>query len=161
MAPDALGNPRIDADHWDSPKGAFRELEASQRSRRHSSVRFRFWEIQYADRLAPDGLRSHAVRITEPNTANCRSPSSYRPAQHYSGLCVSGTTTAGTGGHATFLKSGRGSMGRAGALMLRSSNLPKIIFPAVVCSTDVTEISMFLPIILRALSTTTMVPSSR
>src|ERR1039458_8083979 len=121
MAPDALGNPRIDADHWDSPKGAFRELEASQRSRRHSSVRFRFWEIQYADRLAPDGLRSHAVRITEPNTANCRSPSSYRPAlQHYSGLCASGTATAGTGADTTFRRTGRGSMGRGGgALPLR------------------------------------------
>src|ERR1700683_1303536 len=43
----------------------------------------------------------------------------------------------------------------------RSSHLPKIIFPAVVCSTDVTETSMVLPIIFRALSTTTMVPSSR
>src|SRR5690348_9010071 len=43
----------------------------------------------------------------------------------------------------------------------RSSNFPKIILPAVVCSTEVTEISTFLPIILRALSTTTMVPSSR
>src|SRR5664280_699641 len=81
--------------------------------------------------------------------------------QDYSGLCVSGTTTAAAGGDATFRKSGRGSMGRGATLMLRSSNLPKIIFPAVVWSTDVTEISMFLPIILRALSTTTMVPSSR
>jgi len=43
----------------------------------------------------------------------------------------------------------------------RSSHLPKIILPAVVCSTEVTEMSMVLPIILRALSTTTMVPSSR
>src|SRR5579862_4890288 len=43
----------------------------------------------------------------------------------------------------------------------RSSHLPKIIFPAVVCRTEVTETSMVLPIILRALSTTTMVPSSR
>ncbi len=40
-------------------------------------------------------------------------------------------------------------------------NLPKIILPAVVCSTLVTWISMFLPIMRRALSTTTMVPSSR
>ena len=38
---------------------------------------------------------------------------------------------------------------------------PKIIFPAVVCSTLVTTMSMFLLIIRRALSTTTMVPSSR
>jgi hypothetical protein len=30
----------------------------------------------------------------------------------------------------------------------------------VVCNTEVTETSMVLPIILRALSTTTMVPSS-
>src|SRR5256885_4827143 len=43
----------------------------------------------------------------------------------------------------------------------RSSHLPKIIFPPVVCSTDITEMSTVLPIILRALSTTTMVPSSR
>src|ERR1017187_1808199 len=42
-------------------------------------------------------------------------------------------------------------------LPLRSSHLPKIILPAVVCRTEVTEISMVLPIILRALSTTTMV----
>ena len=38
---------------------------------------------------------------------------------------------------------------------------PKIIFPAVVCSTLVTTTSMVLLIIFRALSTTTMVPSSR
>src|ERR1700733_10162211 len=43
----------------------------------------------------------------------------------------------------------------------RSSHLPKIIFPAVVCNTDVTDTSIVLPIIFRALSTTTMVPSSR
>src|SRR5208282_6259952 len=43
----------------------------------------------------------------------------------------------------------------------RSSHLPKIIFPAVVCRTEVTEMSMVLPIILRALSMTTIVPSSR
>src|ERR1700736_2541518 len=46
-------------------------------------------------------------------------------------------------------------------LPVRSSHLPKIILPAVVCSTDVTEMSMVLPIIFLALSTTTMVPSSR
>src|SRR5713101_4263275 len=40
----------------------------------------------------------------------------------------------------------------------RSSNLPKIILPAVVCSTEVTEMYTVLPIILRALSTTTIVP---
>src|SRR5205085_5112500 len=38
---------------------------------------------------------------------------------------------------------------------------PKIILPAVVCNTLVTDTSMFLPIMRRALSTTTMVPSSR
>ena len=43
----------------------------------------------------------------------------------------------------------------------RSSNLPKIIYPQVVCNTEVTAMSTFLPISLRALSTTTMVPSSR
>ena len=43
----------------------------------------------------------------------------------------------------------------------RSSHFPKIIFPAVVCSTDVTDTSMVFPIIFRALSTTTIVPSSR
>src|SRR6202142_3627802 len=54
------------------------------------------------------------------------------------------------------------TVGRASLrAMARSSHLPKIILPAVVCSTDVTEISMVLPIIFRALSTTTMVPSSR
>ena len=42
-----------------------------------------------------------------------------------------------------------------------SSILPKIILPLAVCSTLVTEMSTDLPIILRALSTTTMVPSSR
>ncbi len=44
---------------------------------------------------------------------------------------------------------------------MRSSNLPKIILPAVVCSTLVTEMSMVFEIIFLALSTTTMVPSSR
>ena len=43
----------------------------------------------------------------------------------------------------------------------RSSYLPKIIFPAVVCKTLVTEMSMVLEIIFLALSTTTMVPSSK
>src|SRR5437763_352026 len=38
---------------------------------------------------------------------------------------------------------------------------PKIIFPAVVCSTLVTTMSIVLLIIRRALSTTTIVPSSR
>jgi hypothetical protein len=38
---------------------------------------------------------------------------------------------------------------------------PKIILPAVVCSTLVTTMSMVLPMSLRALSTTTIVPSSR
>src|SRR5229473_5567050 len=42
-----------------------------------------------------------------------------------------------------------------------STYLPKIILPAVVCSTLVTMISIVLLIILRALSTTTIVPSSR
>src|SRR5213075_1376362 len=41
----------------------------------------------------------------------------------------------------------------------RSSHLPKIILPAVVCNTEVTAMSTVLPIILRALSTTTIVPS--
>src|SRR6202021_2271395 len=45
--------------------------------------------------------------------------------------------------------------------LARSSHLPKIILPAVVCRTEVTEMSIVLPIILRALSITTMVPSSR
>src|SRR5712691_8568351 len=38
---------------------------------------------------------------------------------------------------------------------IRSSKRPKIIFPAVVCSTLVTAMSMVFEIILRALSTTT------
>src|SRR5712692_4267717 len=38
---------------------------------------------------------------------------------------------------------------------------PKIILPAVVCSTLVTTMSIVLLIIFRALSTTTIVPSSR
>ena len=58
-------------------------------------------------------------------------------------------------------RSGGLGSGRAMLLMPRSSNLPKIILPAVVYRTEVTEISTVLPIILRALSTTTMVPSSR
>ena len=40
-------------------------------------------------------------------------------------------------------------------------HLPKIIRPAVVCSTLVTMMSRFLPMRGRALSTTTIVPSSR
>ena len=44
---------------------------------------------------------------------------------------------------------------------LASMKRPKIILPAVVCSTLVTTTSMVLPIIDRALSTTTIVPSSR
>ena len=43
----------------------------------------------------------------------------------------------------------------------RSSYLPKIILPAVVCKTLVTEMSMVFEIIFLALSTTTIVPSSR
>jgi len=45
----------------------------------------------------------------------------------------------------------------------RASSLyrPKIIFPTVVWSTEVTVISTFWPIIRRELSTTTIVPSSR
>ena len=42
-----------------------------------------------------------------------------------------------------------------------SQRRPKIILPAVVCSTLVTATSAFLPISRRALSTTTIVPSSR
>src|SRR5580698_540273 len=61
----------------------------------------------------------------------------------------------GTGGAAT----GTGTACRE--YEARSSHLPKIIFPAVVCKTDVTETSIVLPIIFRALSTTTIVPSSR
>src|ERR1017187_1008412 len=78
--------------------------------------------------------------------------------EFYSDLGMSGTT-AGPG--AGFRTSFRGSTGRGGRMAARSSNFPKIILPAVVCNPDVTEMSMFLPIILRALSTTTMVPSSR
>src|SRR5262245_31521607 len=44
---------------------------------------------------------------------------------------------------------------------LVSSTRPKIILPAVVCRTLVTTISTFFPISRRALSTTTIVPSSR
>lgn len=43
----------------------------------------------------------------------------------------------------------------------RSSYFPKIILPAVVCRTLVTAMSMVLEIIFLALSTTTIVPSSR
>src|SRR6266496_1506081 len=67
-----------------------------------------------------------------------------------------GSTAPGDTG-ATTVTGGRGSL----LAPERSSHLPKIIFPAVVCRTEVTETSMVLPIILRALSTTTMVPSSR
>ncbi len=59
-----------------------------------------------------------------------------------------------------FRRSGGRGSGR-GMDIPRSSNLPKIIFPAVVCRTEVTEMSIVFPIILRALSTTTIVPSSR
>ena len=47
--------------------------------------------------------------------------------------------------------------------VVRPSSLkrPKIILPAVVCKTLVTDTSTFFPIIRRALSTTTIVPSSR
>src|SRR5687767_12481145 len=47
------------------------------------------------------------------------------------------------------------------AAIAGSMKRPKIILPAVVCSTLVTTTSMVRPIILRALSTTTIVPSSR
>src|SRR4030095_9149198 len=50
----------------------------------------------------------------------------------------------------------RGALGRPSSL-----KRPKIILPAVVCNTLVTDTSTFLPIIRRALSTTTIVPSSR
>src|SRR5712692_7761264 len=50
----------------------------------------------------------------------------------------------------------RGALGRPSSL-----KRPKIILPAVVCKTLVTDTSTFLPIIRRALSTTTIVPSSR
>src|SRR5688572_13367996 len=42
-----------------------------------------------------------------------------------------------------------------------SMKRPKIILPAVVCSTLVTTTSIVFPIAFRALSTTTIVPSSR
>src|SRR5580704_14736297 len=51
-----------------------------------------------------------------------------------SGLMASGTTAAGVG--PDLRTSGRDSTGR-GAKLPRSSNLPKIIFPAVVCNTEV------------------------
>src|SRR5258708_28132017 len=72
-------------------------------------------------------------------------------------------TTDGTGGGATVVTTGRatGCAALEREYAARSSHLPKIIFPAVVCSTEVTDTSIVLPIILRALSTTTMVPSSR
>lgn len=79
----------------------------------------------------------------------------------YSALGVSGTAEVAAVLRSSWAEAGRGSMGRDGMLPPRSSNLPKIILPAVVCNTEVTDTSMFLPIILRALSTTTMVPSSR
>ncbi len=51
---------------------------------------------------------------------------------------------------------------RAGsAFSERSSSLPKIILPDAVCSTLVTVISTARPIMRRAWSTTTMVPSPR
>ena len=52
-------------------------------------------------------------------------------------------------------------VGRPGRTWRLSMKRPKIIFPAVVCSTLVTTMSMVLPIRRRALSTTTIVPSSR
>src|SRR5258706_8205110 len=62
-------------------------------------------------------------------------------------------------------RSGRSLSGSAPSLLCtectRSSKRPKIIFPAVVCRTLVTAMSMVFEIIFRALSTTTMVPSSR
>ena len=60
-----------------------------------------------------------------------------------------------------FERSPTGRLFGFGTFIARSSNLPNIILPAVVWRTEVTEISTVLPIILRALSTTTMVPSSR
>src|ERR1019366_537933 len=64
-------------------------------------------------------------------------------------------------GCGSLLRTGRSCFSSGSATCIRSSNLPKIIFPAVVCSTLVTEISIVLEIIFLALSTTTMVPSSR
>src|SRR5205807_5159807 len=64
-------------------------------------------------------------------------------------------------GCGSLLRTGRSCRSGGAAECCRSSNLPKIIFPAVVWSTLVTEISMVFEIIFLALSTTTMVPSSR
>src|SRR6185295_7254396 len=65
-------------------------------------------------------------------------------------------------GCGSLLRTGRSCFSApAAAACSRSSYLPKIILPAVVCSTLVTEISMVFEIIRLALSTTTMVPSSR
>ena len=89
----------------------------------------------------PDAPR--ALRL--PYSAGC----SVRKGCGFLGSALAAPATAATGG--------RGS----GREATRSSHLPKIIFPAVVCSTLVTEMSTVLPIILRALSTTTIVPSSR
>ena len=69
-----------------------------------------------------------------------------RDAQFGQDCCAAVLTTAG----ATACGTAPDSMYR-----------PKIIFPAVVCRTLVTTMSMVLLIILRALSTTTIVPSSR
>ena len=64
----------------------------------------------------------------------------------YSAFGMSGTIV-GAGAGTGFRNSGRGSTGRGGIMGARSSNFPKIILPAVVCNTEVTEMSMFLPII--------------
>src|SRR5271166_4338850 len=68
---------------------------------------------------------------------------------------------AGTGGTATADTEEVEETLESRCPVARSSHLPKIILPAVVCRTEVTDMSMVLPIILRALSMTTMVPSSK
>src|ERR1700743_2023213 len=82
------------------------------------------------------------------------------PAAHSDWVCGADSTMIGCAFRSSVLTgSALGSI--RSPTRVRSSNLPKIILPAVVCSTEVTAISTFLPISLRALSTTTMVPSSR
>ncbi len=74
------------------------------------------------------------------------------------GICARARRTGSPSGAAAGVADVEGA---ACAAVAESMNRPKIIFPAVVCSTLVTTTSMVLPIILRALSTTTIVPSSR
>ena len=118
---------------------------AGQRARIQGALNGASLRVTASRRTVDSGRPAAPRALSLPYSAGC----SVRKGCGFLGSALAAPATAATGG--------RGS----GREATRSSHLPKIIFPAVVCSTLVTEMSTVLPIILRALSTTTIVPSSR